>query len=127
MSVGGSISEVSIGGRIFAVAADSDSNRDIGGYMAEVEPNGNGTARKILTRKPWVIDGLNLEVDDDRGDIEFLQAIADGPDFVPCIISYVSGISYTGQGSVTNEIQASSQSATVPVTLKGPNELVPQK
>lgn len=127
MPVGGSILEVSIGGRVFAVAADSDSNRDIGGFMAEVEPNGNGTARKILTRKPWALDGLNLEVDDDRGDIEYLQAIADGPDYVPVIVSYVSGISYTGQGSVTNELQASSQSATVPVSLKGPGTLVPQK
>ena len=126
MPIGGSILEVSIGGRIFPVAADADSNRDLGGFMAEIEPNGNGTARKILTRKPWVIDGLALSVDDDLGDLEYLQDIADSPGNVSIVISYVSGISYTGVGSVTNELTGSSQSATVPVTLKGPGKLAKQ-
>ena len=126
MAVGGSMLEVSVSGRIFPVTADADASRDMGGYTAEQEANGDGSARKILTRKPWSLDGLSLEIDDDRGDQEFLQNIADSPDNVACVFTYVSGISYTGLGSPTGEIMASSQSASAPVSFKGPSKLVKQ-
>jgi len=42
------------------------------------------------------------------------------------VVTYVSGISYSGTGSVIADLAASSQSATVPVTLSGPQKLVQQ-
>lgn len=125
-AVGGSIESVSIRGRLFPVASDADANRKLGGFENEVQANGDGTARIVKTRVPWMIDGLSLEIDEDRADQEFLQEIADGRDFVAITITFASGITFQGRGTVSGEIQASSQSATAPITLSGPGELSQQ-
>ena len=125
-AVGGSIQEVAIDGRPFAVAADAESQRKLGGWENEVQANGNGTARIVKTRVPMKIDGLTLETDDSRGDAEFLQSIADSNDYVPLAITYASGQTYMGEGTITGEMQTSSQTQTTAVTLEGPGNLVKQ-
>jgi hypothetical protein len=76
-AVGGSIESVSLNGRNFAVAADAEAQRKLGGFENEVMANGDGTARLIKTRVPLSLDGLTVEVDDDRGDQEFLHDLTD--------------------------------------------------
>lgn len=125
-AVGGSIERVSIRGRIFPVAADADANRKLGGFENEVQPNGDGTARLIKTRMAWLLDGLTVEIDDVRGDQEFLQEIADGNDFVPMTATLASGETYQGTGTVTGEIQMSTQNATAQIALGGPGKLTKQ-
>ena len=126
MAVGGSIESVSINGRTFPVASDAEANRKLGGFENEVQANGDGTARVVKTRVPWGLDGLQVEIDDDRGDQEFLQEIADGTGFVPCAITFASGITYSGRGIITGEVQGSSQNATTSISLMGPGELAKQ-
>lgn len=126
VAVGGSIQETSIAGRTFTVAFDTDSNRDLGGFTNEVEPNGNGTGRLIKNRKKWMVDGLNVEIDDDRGDQEFLQNVSDGNGFVVISVTYVSGAVYEGSGILTGDFAAGSQAATAPVILGGPGRLTKQ-
>ena len=125
-ATGGSLESVSIDGRLFSVAADADTNRKLGGFEAELQANGDGTARKILTRVPWSIDGLTLVVDDDRGDHEFLQEIIARKEYVAIVATYASGASYQGSGTVSGELSTSSQNATAAVTLSGPGELTKQ-
>ena len=125
-AVGGSIESVTIRGREFAVAADAEAQRKLGGWENEVQANGDGTARIIKTRVPLSIDGLTLNVDDDRGDHEFLQDVANGTDFVPIAITYASGATYQGEAMITGEMQASSQNATAAVSLMGPGILTKQ-
>ena len=69
-AVGGSIESVNLSGREFAVAADAEAQRKLGGFENEVQANGDGTARLIKTRVPLSLDGLTIEIDDDRGDQE---------------------------------------------------------
>lgn len=123
---GGSIESVTLDGRNFAVAADAEAQRKLGGFENEVQANGDGTARLIKTRVPLAIDGLTLEVDDDRGDHEFLQALANRNDYYPIAITYASGVTYQGRAAITGEMQASSQSAMASVSLMGPGELTKQ-
>ncbi|MEE8574114.1 MAG: hypothetical protein V3T30_01775, partial [Thermodesulfobacteriota bacterium] len=123
---GGSIEDVTLGGRSFAVAADAEAQRKLGGFENEVQANGNGTARLIKTRVPLSIDGLTIEVDDDRGDQEFLQELANRTDFFPIAITYASGISYQGSAQIVGENPASSQSATAAISLMGPGLLTKQ-
>lgn len=126
MAVGGSIESVSINGRNFAVTSDAEVNRKLGGFENEVAANGNGTARVIKTRVPWALDGVVVEIDDDRGDQEFLQDIADGNQNVPIAITLASGVVYSADGIVTGEIQASSQNATASISLMGPGRMSKQ-
>lgn len=125
-AVGGSIESISLGGRIFAVAADAEAERKLGGFENEVQANGDGTARLIKTHVPLSISGLTVEVDDFRGDAEFLQALADRPDFFPIAITYASGLVYQGTAQIVDETASSSQNATASISLSGPGRLTKQ-
>jgi hypothetical protein len=125
-ATGGSIESISLRGRIFAVAADAEANRKLGGFENEVQANGNGTARIIKTRVPLSIDGLTVTVDDTRGDQEFLQDLSNATDYFPISITYASGVTYSGTAILTGELAASSQNATASVSLMGPGELAKQ-
>jgi hypothetical protein len=125
-TVGGPIESVTIGNRTFPVAADADANRKIGGSENEVQSNGDGSARIVKKRTPWKVDGLSVEVNDDRNDQKYLQDIADGNDYVPITITFASGKVYQGRGTIEGEIQASSESATAEISLSGPQQLTPQ-
>jgi hypothetical protein len=125
-AIGGSIEEVSIRGRLFAVASDADVTLKLGGFNGETQPNGNGTARLVKTRVVWSLDGIAVEVDHSRADLEFLQEIANSNEFHPVSITLASGVTYQGTGTITGEIAASTQNATVGLALSGPGELTQQ-
>jgi len=125
-ATGGSLESVSLDGREFPVAADAEVQRKLGGFENEVQANGDGSARMVKTRVPWSLDGLVVEVDDSRGDHEFLQALSDNNDYYPIALTYASGEVYQGQGQIVGEMQMSSQSATATVSLMGPQELTKQ-
>ena len=126
MAVGGSIESVTLDGREFPIAADAEAQRKLGGFENEVQANGNGTARIIKTRVPLSLDGLTAEVDDDRGDHEFLQELSDRNDFFPIAITYASGNTYQGTAQLVGEMAASSQNATAAISLMGPGKLTKQ-
>lgn len=119
MAVGGSIESVSLSGRLFSVAADADSNRKIGGWENDVQANGDGTGRVIKTRVPFSVDGLNLSIDDTRGDAEYLQELQDLKDFFPISVTYASGVVYQGSAQIVGETAISSQNTTATVALMG--------
>lgn len=124
--IGGSIQEVSIDGRVFPVAADADVARQLGGWQNEVQSNGDGSARIQKTRVPWVLSGVALACDEDRGDHAFLQEIANRNEFVPITITFAGGSTYMGQGTIAEEVEFSSESSTAEVTLSGEKELTQQ-
>lgn len=125
-AIGGSIESISLEGRNFAVAADAEAQRKLGGFENEVAANGNGEARLIKTRVPLSVSGLTVEVDDGRGDHEFLQELANRNDFFAIAITYASGATYQGRAQITGEMQSSSQSATASISLAGPGQLTRQ-
>lgn len=125
-AVGGSLESVTFDGRNFPVATDAEVQRKIGGFENEVLTNGDGTARLIKTRVPLSLDGLVVEIDDSRGDHEFLQELSNRNDFWPMALTYASGITYQGTCQIVGEFQASSQAATGAVSLMGPGILTKQ-
>ena len=125
-AVGGSIESVTLAGRTFSVAADAETQRKLGGTINEVVANGDGTARLIQTREPLNVEGLALAIDDDNGDQEFLQALADGNGFFPVAVTYASGKVYQGSVQIIGDLQTSSQAQTAAVNLAGPGKLTLQ-
>ena len=125
-AIGGSIEAITVAGRIFPVTADAEVQRKLGGFENEVQANGDGSARKIQTRIPWSLDGLVIEIDDDRGDQEFLQGIVNLKDYSVIAITFVSGAVYSGLGTIIGEMPGSSQSTTAAVSLMGPGDLAKQ-
>ena len=127
MSTGGSMESVSLDGRQFAVAADADSQRKVGGFENEVQSNGDGTARLIKNRVPWGASDLTLDIDDDGGDHEFLQELANRNGFFPITATYASGAIWQGSGQIVGEVQVSSTNATASVGLQGAGEMTLQQ
>lgn len=125
-AIGGPIEAIALDGRNFAVAEDAESNRKLGGFENEVQANGDGTARLIKTRVAFLIDGLAIEVDDDRGDHEFVQELANRNGFFPIAVTYASGETYQGTAQIVGEIQANSKNATAAISLSGPGVLTKQ-
>lgn len=125
-AVGGSLESVSLAGRPFPVAADAEAQRKIGGFENEVMANGDGSARLIKTRVPLSLDGVTVEIDDSRGDQEFLQELANLTDFFDIALTYASGQVWQGRAQLTGENPASSQSATAAISLSGPGILTRQ-
>ena len=66
------------------------------------------------------------ENDDSKGDAEFIESVKKLNDFVPCSMTLASGLIYQGSGMITGETPTSSQSATMPISMKGPGEMTKQ-
>lgn len=126
MQGGGSIESISIRGRLIPVTADADAKLKIGGFETETQANGDGTVRPVKTRVPWSLTDVVIGVDDDRGDMEFLQDIADGTEDVPIVITLVTGVSWQGSGRVTGELSRSTMAGTSTLSLSGPGRLEQQ-
>jgi hypothetical protein len=124
--IGGSIESITVDAQVFAVAADADATMSLGGWSNEVQPNGNGTSRIIKTRIPWTLSGLTVAIDDDAANQETLQLVADGNLWVPCTIRMASGVTYQGTGTITDNIERSTQSATCTLSLSGQGALTQQ-
>lgn len=123
MAIGGSIESVSLAGRVFSVASDADTQRKLGGYENEVQMNGDGTGRMIKTRVAAQITGLQLSINDERGDDEFITELKNGLDFFPAVVTYASGVSYSGKLQIVGEHVYNSQAGTATVDLHGPGAL----
>jgi len=126
MPTGGSIESVTLDGRTFSVASDADSQRKLGGFENEVQPNGDGTTREVKTRVAWSLADLTLSIDDLAGDHTFLQGLANRIGEYPITIAYASGAIYQGSGQVVGEVQVSSMNATAALGLMGSGTLTPQ-
>lgn len=125
-AVGGSLESINLKGRTFSVAADADVARKLGGFENEVEVNGDGSGRLIKTRVPFSKEGITISVDDDRGDQEFLQNLANLKDFFAINATYASGAVWQGDGQLTGDLVYSSQSATAAINVKGTGKLTKQ-
>jgi hypothetical protein len=126
-AVGGPIQEISIRGRIFPVAADSDGTFKPGGYSSTIEPNGDGaTARPLLEAKNWMLESVNLSVDHDRGDVEFLNERVADVEFSPISVTFISGHTWSGRGKLTGEVEFNHQKSTAAVSMGGPGKAAQQ-
>lgn len=125
-AIGGSIQVVSIRGRLFPVASDAAAQRKLGGFENELRANGDATVRIIKTRVPWDVTGIVVEIDDSRGDQEFLQEIEDLNDFVDIAMTLASDVTYQGVGTIHGEVAYDTQAATATIAMGGPGNLSSQ-
>jgi hypothetical protein len=125
-AVGGSPTECSIRGRVFAVAADADPQIKYGGLENEKRPNGDSTARTVKVRVSWSISGLVLSLDTSRDDHDFLQEVADNNDDVDITLTFANGTTVAGSGTITGEIAYSPQSTTASINCGGGGKLTRQ-
>jgi hypothetical protein len=125
-TIGGSIQSVSWFGREFRVTADAGGDRDLGGFTTEFESNGDESGRFIMTRKGWRFEGLALEINDDRGDQEFLQGKVDSRQSGPFSAVEASGAVYQGVGKLVGDLKKATMNSTAAIAFAGPGKLTKQ-
>lgn len=118
-AVGGSIESITLNGRNFSVAADSDVSRKLGGWENEVEANGDGTIRIVKTRVASNLGGITLSIDDTRADDEYLHKLKALKDAFPVAITLASGVVYQGDMVIIGEVSTSTQNSTAEIELSG--------
>ena len=124
MATGGSIEKVSLAGNKFSVAADNDATIDNGGFSGEIQMNGDGTPRDILTRKPWKISGLQLSIDFAAGDLALLQSLANQKTGFAVQITLADDSVFSATGRIVGDgPTGSTQSTMASVDLAGGGEL----
>jgi len=125
-AIGGSVESVTLAGREFPVTADADIGRKIGGFENESQPNGDGSARLIKNRVTPKLGSVVVECDDARGDLEFLQDLADGTEFFSTAITYADGGVWQGDMQITGELQHSNSAGTASFDMDGRGKLTRQ-
>lgn len=98
---------------------DANVNIDLGGYMNEAGINGNGTLHGTQRRKKATVADVPVSLDDDRGDLEFLQEKADSGEAGPLNITLASGVTYSGSMLLTGEIRKGTGDGTASLTWEG--------
>ena len=126
MSIGGAPRAMSIAGRSYTFTADSDVQVKRGGVTNTMEPNADGSVRQIQAIELPAVTGGNLNIDHAKGDQEFLQQIAALDGMQDFTLTYPSGLVLQGAMQIEGEIQDSSQSASLPISLKGEGKLTSQ-
>lgn len=125
-ALAGAIEEVTIDGRRFSVTADNDTERDLGGMSADILMNSDGTTRNQQKREAWKLSGIAVEISDIRADQEFLQEQLEKDDSYPITVTFVSGITYAGNGRIIGRAIYKSASATADIELSGGGSLEQQ-
>ena len=120
--MGGPIESVTLKGRRFAVDAESDMELNLGGFINENKPNGDGSFRTIKSRRLAGAKGGALSVDNDRGDNEFIQSIADEINPVDCDITLCDGTVYSGNMSIVGEFTYKTKDSLCEIELSGTME-----
>ena len=125
-AIAGPLESIGLDGTPFAVVADADTTRKLGGSENAIQINGDGTATLIVTKVGWSVTGINVSIDDTNGDAEVLQALQDSKRFFPVTLTYASGVTYQGTGQLLGEGGFSNATSAAAVELGGGGKLTPQ-
>lgn len=119
MAAGGAIESIVINGRRFTCDAEDEPSVELGGYNNEVKANADGTSRVTKTRVVGSITGLNLVMDLDRGDPDFIKETKDDLEMVAVTATLVDGSLISGEAQIVDASALNVKDNTMEVSLNG--------
>lgn len=119
MAIHGAMRSLTINGRGFKIAHDGSGNKVMGGRNNEVAMNGDSSFRVLQTVMPGSLNDLQVEIDDSRGDQEYLQGIADDGLPIPVVATYAADVSYTGDVVLSGELQKDENTGLMSLSFQG--------
>jgi hypothetical protein len=122
-AVGGIAKAITLDGRTFAAGAAVTIF--LGGTTKTLTPVGTGQA--VVDAKPetWEVKGCKVLIDPDNNDLEFLTELASRTDFpyYPCTVELLSGVAYTGLGTIVERVEFNSEGTMAEFTMQGEQKL----
>ncbi len=117
----GDIAQLMIQGRELDVKGeDANVNIDLGGFSNEAGISGNGTMHVTQRRKVAGFSDCPVSIDDERQDLEYLQAIVDLGLLVPVTITLASAITYAGSLIPVGDLAKATGDGTLSLEMRGP-------
>jgi hypothetical protein len=118
----GPAESITIAGRRFVCNSDDDVSVQLPGWTNEMKMHGDGSGHMAKSRKPGKIDGLNVYIDHERDDLEFIQTNADKHEFLDTSLTLCDGRVYAGSLQITGDSTAEgTKEGYAPLTLEGVN------
>lgn len=116
----GAWESITINGRRFTCKADDDVNYHLsGGFENEILMQGDGSMQQKKTRVPGAISGININIDDSRDDLEFIEECQNSLDFFPVTGTKVDGTVLAGNMQITDKNDVSSAENTLELSFEG--------
>ena len=115
----GCIQSIVINGRRFTCDAEDTCEITYDGFNNEVKPNGDGTNRIVKSRHAGAIEGLNITLNSENDDMEFLKECQDSMDFFDVSATLVDGTVIGGSMQLTDAVKADMKEGTAGITLNG--------
>lgn len=115
----GALESIVINGRRFTCKNDDDCEIELPGFSNETVVHGDGTVTYKKVRHTGHISGINLLLDNDRDDHEFLQEAQNSLDALDISATEVDGTVYAGSMQLTEELTRSTGENSMPVILQG--------
>jgi hypothetical protein len=123
-ATGGPLKELTYRGRTFKGAGDSNvSIVSLGGVVIEHMENGDQSTRRKQSPKAWHITGVKIEIDHEKGDLQFLQeGVAVGEDG-DITFTLQDETTYAGTGDIDGEFPNDTGDASDEFEMKGGGKL----
>ena len=115
----GCIESIVINGRRFTTDGEDTCEITYNGFHNEVKPNGDGTNRIVKSRHAGAIEGLNITLNSENDDMEFLKECQDSMDFFDVSATLVDGTVIGGSMQLTDAVKADMKEGTAGITLNG--------
>ena len=106
------------GNRTFPIKSDEDITFDKGGYRNEFQINGNQTGHDKKNAVPWMLEGVQLEISVEDGDLEYLENFAKGQGGV-ITWQHVDNWVYKGNGNFQGDMKYNANTGYMPVNIAG--------
>lgn len=117
--IAGPFESHTLGGRRFSCDAEDDTKLKLSGKSNEVKPNGDGSMRVIQKREIASIDGVNLVIDLDNGDDEYLQDLRNSGKMFDYSGTTNDGTVWSGSVQIVDDVEISFKEGTASISLKG--------
>lgn len=119
MPTSGPLESVSINKRRFPVDGEVTAAVSLPGFINEVKPNGDGSLRLIKSRKPGRANTIPIVMDNERGDLRFIQDVMDEKGFIPFSATEVDGTVLDGSGQIVEDPEKDTKEGTMEISYMG--------
>lgn len=115
----GALESIVLNGLRFTCDAEDEPEITLPGFNNEVKPNSDGTVRVTKTRHAGKIEGLKIQIDLARGDLEAVQEMKDSKELVSMSGTMTNGSVVSGEVQITSDGVYNAGDGTMEITLEG--------
>ena len=116
---GGDIRQLKIKGREFEPAPEAALEFMAAGFTNEHKVSGNGVMSAIQKRNLGTVDGMEVIIDNSRGDFEYLADLQKNGNAFPFTANLADGTTWSGTMAIEGELKYKTDTGTAYFGLKG--------